>query len=457
MDPPLRSPSPTPTVFQTPQQRTVPVTEAEPPVAEVAAASLRLAFLTPSGSTHSTLQSSLASSATETEAFDGETITAASIAATCAIDDSSSELPSYLLRLAGRNDHGVNLANVFEEEAELGDGGDSDADGDDARDHDVALTASLLDRMSLLEETAAVEDDIDHSVVLASAGRSSIAPSREIHVNIPDTPADWEPPTQKVDRGEPVFAEVDNPGGWSQFVFRPEFGTTAPKQYKRHSMPTGAQPVPINPDGKRIVDDWEFFYNGWEEEGDDGNGGRHGATSEDMFPESRKGELDGDLLETLGLTKERMVKGDALFFHQLLLPMCDPKMSGITDDPRKAFYSQVETFSNLYAIHIGLGGSYGHKFKNIVLDELVHFDGVVIRDGVKGGSNGAIYRRWMDGADYDALVQGSITHTRWLQIKRVMKLNNNQSSPKRGEEGYDPAFKFDMLYDVLISNLNAVT
>jgi hypothetical protein len=49
------------------------------------------------------------------------------------------------------------------------------------------------------------------------------------------------------------------------------------------------------------------------------------------------------------------------------------------------------------------------------------------------------------------------THTRWLQIKRVMKLNNNQSSPKLGEEGYNPAFKFDMLYDVLISNLNAVT
>jgi hypothetical protein len=76
-----------------------------------------------------------------------------------------------------------------------------------------------------------------------------------------------------------------------------------------------AQPVPINPDGKRIVDDWKFFYNGWEEEGDDGNdGGRHRATSEDIFPESRKGELDGNLLETLGLTKERMEKGTHFSF-----------------------------------------------------------------------------------------------------------------------------------------------
>jgi hypothetical protein len=39
-----------------------------------------------------------------------------------------------------------------------------------------------------------------------------------------------------------------------------------------------------------------------------------------------------------------------------------------------------------------------------------------------------------------------------------MKLINNQRSPKWGEEGYtNPAFKFDMLCDVLISNLNAIT
>jgi hypothetical protein len=66
---------------------------------------------------------------------------------------------------------------------------------------------------------------------------------------------------------------------------------------------------------------------------------------------------------------------------------------------------------------------------------------------------------WMDGADCDMIVQESITQTQWLQIKCVMKLNNNQASPKRGEEGYynHQAFKFDILYDVLISNLNAIT
>jgi hypothetical protein len=32
-------------------------------------------------------------------------------------------------------------------------------------------------------------------------------------------------------------------------------------------MPTGAQPVPINPEGKCIVGDWDFHYQGWEEDG----------------------------------------------------------------------------------------------------------------------------------------------------------------------------------------------
>jgi hypothetical protein len=132
------------------------------------------------------------------------------------------------------------------------------------------------------------------------------------------------------EQGEPDFAEVDSPGGWSQYIFRPEFGTTAPKQYKRHSWPTGAQPVLTNSQGKLIVENWEFHYKGWKE---DGNSESHFGTSEDMFPESRKELLDGDLLERLGLTKKWMIKGGVLFFHQLLLPMCDPKMSGINGDP----------------------------------------------------------------------------------------------------------------------------
>ena len=98
-----------------------------------------------------------------------------------------------------------------------------------------------------------------------------------------------------------------------------------------------------------------------------------------------------------------------LYFFQLLLPICDPKKSGIANDPRKPFYSDVEIFSQKYAHDLGLVGAYGHAFKPLNLDELVHFDGVLVRNGVRGGSNGAVHRRWEQGADYDEYVDRSIS------------------------------------------------
>ena len=49
-----------------------------------------------------------------------------------------------------------------------------------------------------------------------------------------------------------------------------------------------------------------------------------------------------------------------LFFYQLILPICDTKNSGIDDNPRMSYYSAVERWYNFYAVHIGLGGTYGH-------------------------------------------------------------------------------------------------
>ena len=36
------------------------------------------------------------------------------------------------------------------------------------------------------------------------------------------------------------------------------------------------------------------------------------------------------------------------------------------------------------------GGSYGHSWRVVTADELVWFDGVLVRDGVLGSFNGAI-------------------------------------------------------------------
>jgi len=87
-----------------------------------------------------------------------------------------------------------------------------------------------------------------------------------------------------------------------------------------------------------------------------------------------------------------MDTNDFLFFYQFLLPICDTSKSGIEDDPRLLYYSNVEEWSNIYIFKIGLGGTYRHLFKNLNARDLVVHDGCIVRDGVRG-SSGTIYRQ----------------------------------------------------------------
>ena len=125
---------------------------------------------------------------------------------------------------------------------------------------------------------------------------------------------------------------------------------------------------------------------------------------------------------------------DCLFFYQLLLPFCDTRKSGVDNDPRMSYYSEVESWSNAYALQLGLGGSYGHNFSNVMIQELVNFDAILVKDGVKGGSDGAIYRRWQNCEDMDQAIIDAMTYCRFIQIKRTRKLCDNRVCPKRGED-----------------------
>ena len=80
-----------------------------------------------------------------------------------------------------------------------------------------------------------------------------------------------------------------------------------------------------------------FFYSGWEpDEFDRATFVRGPATKDKIKPAKRKGCLDANRLRAHGLTGERM-KNDPFFFLQLLLPVCDPKRSGIDGDDRMPF------------------------------------------------------------------------------------------------------------------------
>ena len=188
----------------------------------------------------------------------------------------------------------------------------------------------------------------------------------------PSSPPDWKPNAVRVNKKEPnvMFDTHDNPGNWSECVFRPKFaGKGGQGNCIEHRLPTGATPVP-EVDGQRLAGGFEFFCRGWQKQVPNL---RRGATRDNMWPSSCKGSLDANILNKLGLCKNRMVDDvdgypDALFFYQLTLPMHNVdnnKVLRVPDDPRKPFYANVARWSNLYTCdELGiLGGGYGHDFK----------------------------------------------------------------------------------------------
>ena len=193
-------------------------------------------------------------------------------------------------------------------------------------------------------------------------------------------------------------------------------------------------PLPKNDEGIRKINGWEFHYNGWT---NPGPSHRHGTTTANMFPEAMDGCLDADVLKKLGLNKKRMQDTDALFFLQLILPICNPALSGIKDDPRMSYYHDAETHTNSTKFVSGLGASYGHNWTPTTTKELINFDGILVRDGVLGGTQGALHRRWDGiGPCYSPDIVRVMTLTRFGELKRSIKLCNNYQCAKKGQHKY---------------------
>jgi hypothetical protein len=91
--------------------------------------------------------------------------------------------------------------------------------------------------------------------------------------------------------------------------------------------------------------------------------------------------LDGRFPKKLGLTKQRMVECDALFFYQLLLPIVDPSLSGINNNTRMGYYKEVARNKNVYALGPkNRGGTHGHVFCPTTAEELLVWDGIVCQN-----------------------------------------------------------------------------
>jgi hypothetical protein len=146
----------------------------------------------------------------------------------------------------------------------------------------------------------------------------------------------------------------------------------------------------------------------------------------------------------LGVNKRAIVNCDPLLFYQLILPLGDPRKNKLLEgEVRDPYYSEVEWYTAKYTSGISLGGSYSHLFSIPKIDELLKFDMILTRDGRLGGSRGSIHLRWdKDDSLYCERITTSMTHIRFLQLKRTWKLNDYDYD-KNNE---DPAKKFDLIF-----------
>ena len=385
--------------------------------------------------------------------------------------DLSMALSSKLTSIDSSVDASVEqIPKTFEEDTkdDIRDGGDSDIEGDEYEIHKAGLVkveddATELDELDMRGEYKDIVDltgtggmNVIGKVSVASTNSATSPEGKYKDVKIYRTPEDWVDPPAQSSRGEPKFEDIDNPGCWSRYVFRPSFASRSKtSKYKHHALPTGCQAVPKNVNGKREINGWQFYYQGWKNEA---MPYRHGATTSNMFPKEMEGCLDADILRKLGLTKGRIEMRDSLFFYQLILPICNTQRSGIHSDPRKSYYCDVEKFTNMSKAESGYGGSYGHKWTSCTAAECVKFDGVVIMDGVQGSSNGAMFRRWdEDSCCFNKKIHKEMRYSRFKDLKSALKLCHNGSEPNRGQENYDPAYKYDLIYQAMIHNTNAIT
>ncbi len=83
----------------------------------------------------------------------------------------------------------------------------------------------------------------------------------------------------------------------------------------------------------------------------------------------------------MGLSKQKIVDCNALFFYQLILPIVDPAMSGIEGDTRIGYYDEVARNTNMYAFGPkNRGGTRGHVFHPTTAEELLVWDGIVCQN-----------------------------------------------------------------------------
>ena len=127
------------------------------------------------------------------------------------------------------------------------------------------------------------------------------------------------------------------------------------------------------------------------------------------------------------------MRDSALFFHQLLFPIADPKQSGVDSDGRMPYFSFAAVCTNVYAATSGAGAGVGHDWMTVNAPELVKWTACPIRNGALDGKPSSLQSCWAHGDPcFDPFVVDSMSLSHWRIIKHFFKLNNNLTGKKWG-------------------------
>ena len=101
---------------------------------------------------------------------------------------------------------------------------------------------------------------------------------------------------------------------------------------------------------------------------------------------------------------------------------------------------------------------FEHKWVLPDIDEMICWTGVSIQHGALDGKPGSLSCHWKKTDPwYDNVIAHAMPYSRFLQLKGYMKLNNNCTEKKRGTPEYNPCCKYDMIYKLLVHNINDYT
>jgi hypothetical protein len=104
---------------------------------------------------------------------------------------------------------------ICQPKIEQGDGGNSDKEGEEIIIHDEARIKSAEEHNEAADDNEKLEDKDDNAIILA---RNNIIMEVDRRMRLPEPPPECVPPLSRLDKGEPMFSDLDNPRNWQEFI-----------------------------------------------------------------------------------------------------------------------------------------------------------------------------------------------------------------------------------------------